>query len=206
VLKYCRKKPTPPVKQRPFLGKPLLVGVPDERISHVTDEIQVLSRLLGDAEVLLGEQATFERVCQSTSSCGVFHLAAHGLFRPEAPLLSSIRLADQWLAVQDIYNLDLSSTTLVTLSACETGLGHDAGGDDLVGLVRGFLYAGAASLIVSLWTVDDESMTRLVTGFYSHWLAGNSKVQSLRQAQLALLKEYEHPYYWAPLILVGNEK
>jgi len=206
VLKYCWKKPAPPVNQHPFLGKALLVGVPDERISHVTDEIQTLSGLLGDAEVLLGEQATFERIRESTSSCGVFHLAAHGLFRPEAPLLSSIRLADRWLAVQDIYNLDLSSTTLVTLSACETGLGHDAGGDDLVGLVRGFLSAGAASLIVSLWTVDDESMTRLVTDFYTHWLAGNSKVQSLRQAQLALLKEYEHPYYWAPLILVGNEK
>jgi len=154
---------------------------------------------------LLGEQATFERICQLTPSCGVFHLAAHGLFRPEAPLLSSIRLADRWLAVQDIYNLDLSAT-LVTLSACETGLGHDAGGDDLVGLVRGLLYAGAASLVVSLWTVDDESMTRLVTDFYSRWLAGLSKVQSLRHAQIALLQEYEHPYYWAPLILVGNQK
>ena len=200
VLKFCWKKPAPPEA-----GKPVLVGVPDERISHVTDEIRALAELFGDSDVLLGEQATFERICQLTPSCGVFHLAAHGLFRPEAPLLSSIRLADRWLAVQDIYNLDLSAT-LVTLSACETGLGHDAGGDDLVGLVRGLLYAGAASLVVSLWTVDDESMMRLVTDFYSRWLAGLSKVQSLRHAQIALLQEYEHPYYWAPLILVGNQK
>lgn len=205
VLKFCWEKPAPPVNQHPFVGKPLLVGIPDERISHVAEEIQTLAELLGDSDVLLGEQATFEHVCQFTSSCGVFHLAAHGLFRPEAPLLSSIRLADRWLAVQDIYNLDLNAT-LVTLSACETGLGRDAGGDDMVGLVRGFLYAGAASLLVSLWTVDDESMTRLVTDFYSHWLSGKSKVQSLRQAQLALLKEYEHPYYWAPLVLIGNEQ
>jgi CHAT domain-containing protein len=203
VLKFCQDKSA--TTQFPDSRKPLLVGVPDERISHVTDEIQKLSRILPDAEVLLGEQASFERVIQSISSCGVFHLAAHGLFRPEAPLLSSIRLADRWLAVQDIYNLDLSAA-LVTLSACETGLGHDAGGDDLVGLVRGFLYAGAASLVVSLWTVDDESMTRLVTDFYYHWLAGHSKVDALRQAQLGLLTEYEHPYYWSPLILVGNEK
>ncbi|PKN95407.1 MAG: hypothetical protein CVU44_01610 [Chloroflexi bacterium HGW-Chloroflexi-6] len=205
VLKFCWKKPAPPAAERPFVGKPLLVGIPDERISHVTNEIRALSGLFGNSDVLLGEQATFERVCQFTSSCGVFHLAAHGLFRPEAPLLSSIRLADRWLAVQDIYNLDLNAA-LVTLSACETGLGHDAGGDDLVGLVRGFLYAGAASLVVSLWTVDDEAMTRLVTDFYSRWLAGSSKVQALRQAQIALLREYEHPYYWAPLILVGNQK
>jgi CHAT domain-containing protein len=203
VLKFCQDKSA--VTQFPDSSKPLLVGVPDERISHVTDEIQKLSSILKDAEVLLGEQATFERVSRSISSCGVFHLAAHGLFRPEAPLLSSIRLADRWMAVQDIYNLDLSAA-LVTLSACETGLGHDAGGDDLVGLVRGFLYAGAAALVVSLWTVDDEAMTRLVTDFYSHWLAGHSKVDALRQAQLGLLTEYEHPYYWSPLILVGNEK
>lgn len=199
VLKFCWEKPARPA------GKPLLVGVPDERITNVTQEIQNLSGLFKEPEILFGEQATMERFNHSASSCGVLHLAAHGLFRPEAPLLSSIRLADQWLAVQDIYNLELNAS-LVTLSACETGLGHDAGGDDLVGLVRGFLYAGAQSLIVSLWTVDDESMTRIVTDFYANWLAGNSKSQALRQAQLNALKEYEHPYYWSPLVLVGNEK
>jgi CHAT domain-containing protein len=84
-------------------------------------------------------------------------------------------------------------------------LGNDAGGDDMVGLVRGFLYAGASSLIVSLWSVDDESMTKLTTEFYIHWLAGESKAQALRSAQLTLLKTYEHPFYWAPLVLVGSQ-
>jgi tetratricopeptide (TPR) repeat protein len=205
VLKYCWQKPVPRGDQLPFAGKPLLVGVPDERISHVDDEIQALANIFTDADVLLGEQATFYQVEQVASSAGLLHLAAHGLFRPEAPLLSSIKLADRWLTVQDVYDLDLTAS-LVTLSACETGLGHDAGGDDLVGLVRGFLYAGAASLVVSLWPVDDESMTRLVKDFYTHWLAGNSKVDALRQAQVTLMKEYEHPYYWAPLMLVGNER
>lgn len=205
VLKFCWDKPAPSGGARPFDGQPLLVGVPDERAAHVADEIRALAALFGKADVLLGEQAVFERVSSLSPQAGVLHLAAHGLFRPEAPLLSSIRLADRWLAVQDIYDLDLKAA-LVTLSACETGLGHDAGGDDLVGLVRGFLHAGAASLIVSLWTVDDESMTHLVTDFYTQWLAGNRKAQALRQAQLALLEKYEHPYYWAPLVLVGNEK
>lgn len=199
VLNFCWQKPVPAD------GKPLLVGIPDERLPHVTQEIQVLSELLKDAKVLLGEEATFERVQQAASSSGILHLATHGLFRPEAPLLSSIQLADRWLAVQDIYDLDLK-VTLVTLSACQTGLGHDAGGDDLVGLVRGFLYAGAASLLVSLWTVDDESMTQLVREFYTHWLAGNSKTEALRQAQVKLLEKYEHPYYWAPLMLTGSER
>jgi CHAT domain-containing protein len=201
VLKFCWKKPD----HATVNGRPLLVGVPDERISHVKAEIESLSAIMAGADVLLGEEATFERIKQAASSSNVLHLAAHGLFRPEAPLLSSIRLADRWLAVQDIYDLELKAR-LVTLSACETGLGHDAGGDDFVGMVRGFLYAGAASLVVSLWTVDDESMTHLMTKFYSHWLAGHSKVEALRHAQLELLKEYEHPYYWSPLILTGSEK
>jgi CHAT domain-containing protein len=199
VLKFCWEKPVS------VEGKPLLVGIPDERLPHVTKEIQALSELLKDANVLFGEEATFERVQQAASSSGILHLATHGLFRPEAPLLSSIQLADRWLAVQDIYDLELKAS-LVTLSACETGLGHDAGGDDLVGLVRGFLYAGAASLLVSLWRVDDESMTQLVQEFYTYWLAGNSKTEALRQAQIKLIEKYEHPYYWAPLMLTGSEK
>jgi tetratricopeptide (TPR) repeat protein len=205
VLKFCWNKHPGTKKQPPFSGKPLLIGIPDEYAYHITEEIQALAKLFEDADVLLGDQATFNQINTFAPASSVIHLAAHGLFRPEAPLLSSIRLADRWLAVQDIYNLDLRAE-LVTLSACETGLGHDAGGDDLVGLVRGFLHAGAASLIVSLWTVDDESMTHLITDFYTHWLAGSPKAQALRQAQLALIKKYEHPYYWAPLVLVGNEK
>jgi len=204
VLKYCWDKPSAGTNA-PIAGKPLLVGMPDERASHVAEEIHSLSKLLKGAEVLLSGQATFEQVRRSASDSGIFHIAAHGLFRPEAPLLSSIRLADGWFAVQDIYDLTLKAS-LVTLSACETGLGHDAGGDDMVGMVRGFLYAGASSLLVSLWMVDDESMTFLVTEFYSQWLAGSPKAQALRAAQLSLMNQYEHPYYWAPLVMVGNEK
>jgi len=205
VLKFCWDKPASSGVSLPFTGKALLVGVPDERAAHVTEEIQALAGLLDDADILIGEQATFAQVREAAQDCGLLHLAAHGLFRPEAPLLSSIHLFDRWLTVQDIYDLDLRAS-LVMLSACETGLGHDAGGDDLVGLVRGFLYAGASSLIVSLWSVDDISMTRLTTEFYMHWLAGQPKAQALRQAQLNLSKIYEHPFYWAPLVLVGNEK
>lgn len=204
VLKFCWDKLVSAAPSQ-LKGKPLLIGIPDERATHIKDEIQALTHLFPDAEIMLGQQAKYESVRMLSPECGILHLAAHGLFRPDAPLLSSIRLADRWMAVQDIYDLDLRAASLVTLSACETGLGHDAGGDDLVGLVRGFLYAGASSLIVSLWTVDDESMTTLVVDFYTHWLSGKPKAWALRQAQLGLLKKYEHPFYWAPLVLVGNQ-
>lgn len=205
VLKYCWDKPGPDNPEKSFNGKALLVGVPDERASHVSEEIRALQSLLGDAQVLLEQQASFEQVRRSAAESGLLHLAAHGLFRPEAPLLSSIRLADRWLAVQDVYDLELQAE-LVVLSACETGLGHDTGGDDLVGLVRGFLYAGAASLAVSLWTVDDVAMTDLVVQFYTHWLGGQDKARALQSAQQNLIQKYEHPFYWAPLVLVGNER
>jgi CHAT domain-containing protein len=205
VLNYCWNKPPRQGQGQPFDGTALLVGVPDERATQVSQEIQALSELVQGSQVLLGKDATLERVRMAAPDCGFLHLAAHGLFRPEAPLLSSIRLADQWMAVQDVYDLDLRAS-LVTLSACETGLGHDVGGDELVGLVRGFFHAGASSLLVSLWVVDDKSMTDLMIQFYTYWLAGKSKVQALRQAQLNLIKQYEHPYYWAPMVLVGNEK
>ncbi len=205
MLNYCWKKPSVQSRARPFDGIPLLVGIPDERLTQVSQEIQALAALMEDSKILLGEDATLEQVRMAVLDCGLFHLAAHGLFRPEAPLLSSIHLVDQWMTVQDVYDLDLKAS-LATLSACETGLGHDEGGDDMVGLVRGFLHAGANSLLVSLWVVDDKSMTDLMTHFYTYWLAGRSKAQALRQAQLDLIKQYEHPYYWAPMILIGNEK
>jgi tetratricopeptide (TPR) repeat protein len=204
IFGYCCNKPKSAGDSLPFVGRPLLVGVPSQQAPLVADEIQALGAMLPEANVLLGKQATFDQVGKLVPHCGLLHLAAHGLFRPEAPLLSSIELADRWLAVQDIYDLDLSEAALVVLSACETGLGKDAGGDDLVGLVRGFLYAGTSSLIVNLWTIEDKSMTRLMTEFYGHWLKGVPKARALREAQLALLGEYRHPYYWAPLILVGH--
>ncbi|HSB00741.1 MAG TPA: CHAT domain-containing protein, partial [Anaerolineales bacterium] len=205
VLNYCWNKPSAQSSGQSFDGKSLLVGIPDERATQVSQEIQALAALIHGSRVLLNEEATLERVRSAAPDCDLLHLAAHGLFRPEAPLLSSIHLADKWMAVQDVYDLDLKAS-LVTLSACETGLGHDEGGDDVVGLVRGFLHAGASSLLVSLWVVDDRSMTDLMIRFYTHWLAGKPKSQALRQAQLDILGQYKHPYYWAPMVLVGNEK
>jgi len=199
VLKFCWDKP--PSSTAP----PLLVGVPDDGITRVAEEVQTLAQLFPRAACLVGEEATFDRVRQQASNCAILHLAAHGIFRPKVPLLSGIRLVDRWMAAQDVYDLELNAS-LVTLSACESGLGQVTGGDDLVGLVRGFLYAGAASILVSLWMVDDEANARLMTEFYKALLAGETKAHALRQAQRAFWREYEHPYFWAPLELVGNER
>ena len=142
-----------------------------------------------------------------------YALAAHGSFRADNPLFSGLALADGWLTTLDIFNLRLHAS-LVTLSACETGRSVVAGGDELLGLMRAFLYAGATSLVLSQWVVDDRSTARLMERFYTHLANGQSKGAALRLAQLAFLGEgssevvfpaaYSHPYFWAPFFLVGD--
>jgi CHAT domain-containing protein len=94
----------------------------------------------------------------------------------------------------------------VTLSACETALSKIQGGDDLVGLSRGFIYAGTPSLLATLWKVDDASTAKLMELFYGNWKKGMTKPEALRQAQLTLksMPQYRHPFYWAPLVMIGD--
>ncbi|MBN2567833.1 MAG: CHAT domain-containing protein, partial [Deltaproteobacteria bacterium] len=123
------------------------------------------------------------------------------------PLDSALLLAadsnnDGLLRAADLYNLSLNAD-LVTLSACETALGRVSTGDDVVGFTRGFLYAGARSLISSLWQVDDRATRDLMVHFYIN-LSKMSKDEALRQAQLETKEQYPHPYYWAAFLLTGS--
>ncbi len=104
--------------------------------------------------------------------------------------------------------LNLQNTDLVTLSACETGLGDLINGQGVYGLQRAFLTAGARSVVMSLWVVDDDATQQLMTEFYKNYLgntpAGKGKREALRKAQLAVRKHYPHPYHWGAFVLIGN--
>jgi CHAT domain-containing protein len=93
---------------------------------------------------------------------------------------------------------------LVTLSACETGLNRAMSGDDLIGMTRGFLYAGSSNIIASLWEVDDEATAELMVTFYEKLRAGPGKAQALQEAQQALWKKFPEPRYWAAFYLTGQ--
>lgn len=108
------------------------------------------------------------------------------------------------LTVDKLYTLRLDAD-LVTLSACETGLSKVANGDDLVGLTRGFLYAGSSSIVASLWKVDDAATAELMKNFYMQ-LEKTNKRDALRSAQLETKKQYPHPYFWASFQLMGAAK
>ena len=135
----------------------------------------------------------------------ILHFSCHGYFNNTDPLSSGIALQDGILTAREIFDLRLNSE-LVTLSACETGLNESKPGDELIGLTRSLIYAGAASVIVSLWSVYDPSTRELMVEFYRQLKSGKDKATALQQAQIKIMQEdeYSHPYYWAPFILVGD--
>lgn len=183
-------------------GKPLLIGVPDSRAPHIEDEIQSIAGVYSRATVLMGAEATIDRVRDSAQTAGMIHIASHGSFRNDNPMFSAIQLGDSWLSLFDIYNLK-TSADMVTLSGCGTGMSKVVGGDELVGLVRGFLYSGARSIVVSLWDVHDRTTAEFMKTFYSTLASGGTRWQSLRSAVLKLKTAHQHPYYWAPFIGIG---
>ncbi|HEU5236919.1 MAG TPA: CHAT domain-containing protein, partial [Pyrinomonadaceae bacterium] len=183
-------------------GTPLIIGVPDVRAPEILDEVKNIAAVLENATVLLGEDATAANVQDQVRTAHIVHIASHGSFRNDNPMFSSIQLGDSWLSLFDIYNLK-TSADLVTLSGCGTGMSKIVGGDELVGLVRGFLYSGARSLVVSLWDVHDRATADLMKTFYSRLAVGENRWSSLRYAVLALKQKQPHPYYWAPFIGIG---
>jgi CHAT domain-containing protein/predicted negative regulator of RcsB-dependent stress response len=146
------------------------------------------------------------------------HFATHGLLNNIHPELSGIVLSlvdqkgrqqDGFLRLQDIFNLKLSAE-LVVLSACQTGLGREIKGEGLIGLARGFMYAGAPRIVASLWKVDDQATSELMQRFYQGMLGPErlSAAGALRQAQLSIWKQkqWREPYYWAAFVLQGEWK
>lgn len=197
VLRYCLAKPEGEFERA------LLVGVADEQTPRVREELAALAPLFAEASTLLDDAATIAALREGAASADVLHLACHGQFRPDSPLFSSLRLGDGWLTARDAYTLD-TRAGLVTLSACETGVSAVAPGDELLGLVRGFLYAGAPTLLLSLWTVDDEATAELMRDFYTTLRAGARPAAALRSAQLRQMRERPHPFFWSPFVITGR--
>jgi len=145
----------------------------------------------------------------------IVHFATHGLLSNEHPELSGLVLSlvnnrgqpqDGFLELEDIYNLHLP-VELVVLSACDTGLGQEMNGEGLVGLTRGFMYAGATRVVASLWSVNDAATSELMARFYKEMQQGKMKpAAALRAAQIQVWKQkmWTSPYYWAAFQIQGD--
>ncbi|MGB8647934.1 MAG: CHAT domain-containing protein [Anaerolineae bacterium] len=191
----------------------LLCGVQDfagraDPLDDTRNEIQGLAALAGEkACVWWQKDATREKVIEwnqtrKLRSFDILHLATHAVINPRSPHSSHIMLADRDLTVLDVLDLELNAR-LVTLSGCSSAEGQAGHGDELLGLARAFLYAGARALVASLWAVEDESTALLMTNFYANLIEGESIAQALRQAQLTLHRQGLAPFQWAPFIALG---
>lgn len=182
---------------------PLLMGYADERAPWIRREIEAIRAIFPAAKSYTGQSATGERLRLLAPDARFLHIASHGRFRAEQPFFSGLLLADGWLTIPQIYQLRLKAD-LVTLSGCETGIHEVSGGDELLGLTRGFLYAGASSMLVSLWRVADDSTAFFMKEFYSGLASGLPKWQSWQKALLHARSRNPHPYFWGPFLLLGK--
>jgi hypothetical protein len=201
------------------------VGVADvggrfPRLPFSRQEAEEIVALAPAGQWMKAVDFTANKATATSSELGqyrIVHFATHGLLNSEHPELSGIVLSrvdeerksqDGFLRLHEVYNLDLPAE-LVVLSACQTALGKEIKGEGLVGLTRGFMYAGAARVVASLWRVDDEATTELMKRFYQGMLReGQRPVAALRAAQVSLWKEkrWRTPYYWAAFVLQGEWK
>lgn len=183
-------------------GALVLAHTREGRLPQTIAEAQIVNKLFGGT--LLAEESA-NRMAMQTQPVKILHIAAHGEHRLDQPDLSFLQLADGQLYADDMLQQDLSYE-LVTLSACETGRANVAASDELIGLGRGFLYAGAGALLVSLWRVEDISTLNFMEQMYKSLSAGASKAAALREAQRSLITENRemHPAFWGAFQLIGN--
>lgn len=192
-----RRSTQPP---RPLVGL-LALAVPDDLGPQISDEAQLLSNR-PDAYVLRGEMASSKALAAHTPGPARVHLACHGLYRPDNPLFSALKLGDGWLTSADVLDLDLGGA-LVVLSACESGR-MSVRTAEPVGLAWAFLAAGASGVIVSQWLVDDAVTVDVMRALHTHLDAGIPTAEALRRAQLDVAIDHSHPYYWAPFVYVAG--
>lgn len=184
------------------------------RLPNTEKEVREVGRLFSNARLLIGPDASKEKVKEEDLTTRRYVLfSTHGILGNEIPYIRQPALVlnlvgnnkeDGFLTATEIFNMNLNAD-LVGLSACQTGLGIQSAGEGVVGLSRAFMYAGTDSVLVSLWSVSDESTYKLMVKFFEGLNKGMDKLTALKEAKHYLLMNgYDNPFYWAPFILMGE--
>jgi CHAT domain-containing protein len=197
VFAHCQEK------SMHAAGAPLILGVPDAQAPLILQEVRAVADILPESELIVGSAANERTLREKGLQSRLIHIATHGRFRQDNPMFSGICLGDAYLSLYDLYQLKLNAE-LVTLSGCATGMNVVTPGDELLGLVRGLLFAGAHSVLLSLWDVHDQSTADFMTCFYRRLEDGKDKSSALQGAMIELRERYPHPYHWAPFTLTGK--
>lgn len=184
-------------------------------LPEAEEQVKALQRLYGaeHSKIYLGAEAREERVKMDAGKYRILHLATHGILDDASPMYSYVVLAnegentrdDGFLEAWEIMNLNLDAD-LVVLSACETARGRVGAGEGMIGFTWALFVAGSPSTVVSQWKVDAASTATLMLEFHRSLRANNSKARALQQAALKVLRDrrYQHPFYWAPFVLIGD--
>jgi CHAT domain-containing protein len=188
------------------------------RLPYTRNEAETVSKLApaNQQKISLDFEATRDlALSDELKNYRIVHFATHGILNSKNPAMSGLvfslvdkdgKFRNGFLRTDETYNLKLSAD-LVVLSGCKTGLGKEIRGEGLVGMTRGFMYAGASRVMVSLWDVDDQATAELMKFFYQNLLGKKMGYgQSLRQAQLSMIKDkkYSAPFYWSAFTLQGE--
>lgn len=180
-------------------------------------EVEEIAGVLNQTGYYTGARATKAQFMQLAPEAGIIHIASHGIANDTASGYSFVALTAESnnpdsnrLYARELYNLQLQAA-MVVLSACETGIGELKKGEGVISLARAFAYAGAKSVISTLWSVNDASTTAIMRALYKRLRAGDSKAQALQTAKIAYLESREddlaaHPFYWSAYIAVGDMK
>ena len=177
------------------------------RLRHAEEEAEGIAFTLG-GQALTGPASKRDALFQRAADARYLHISCHGQFDPDTPLASSLHLAaGETLTAQEVLDNLRLRCELVTLSACESGLSTVRRGDELMGLVRAFMLAGAPAVVATLWRVDERSTRLLMERFYYELASGVHPATALHRSQIFLRNlnlDYADPFYWAPFVLVGN--
>ncbi|MGL5003986.1 MAG: CHAT domain-containing protein, partial [Casimicrobium sp.] len=191
------------IERQPIGMKQVVAVGESSRLQHADLEAREIAHLFDQKEMLLNSEATVAAFVESSARADVLHVACHAQFRSDNPAFSALHLVDAPFSARDAEFLTLRQG-IVTLSACETGSFQQSRGDEMIGLVRGFLIAGASRVLASLWPVDDAITRDFMKCFYGELILGKNAASALRSAQFAVRKKHLHPYYWGAFTLYAG--
>lgn len=180
-----------------------VAGVPSEQLPAVVAEVERVRSSLTGWTVQTDLQPSIDSLRREGKRSQLVHIAAHGMLRRDNPAYSFVELADGPLFVHDLADLRLHASTVV-LTACSSGRGAAPAGDEWIGLARGFLQAGASSVVASLWPIQDEPTLELMEPFYAAFAAGDPPPIALGKAMRALMVSRPHPWHWASFASLGG--
>ena len=195
ALRGLRSHPRP-------LRRVLAVGSGGQ-LAHTTEEANRVVQWFASGVALTGTQARVEAVIAGAPAADVLHLACHATFRHDNPRFSALHLEGGALTAEQVETLHLGPCTVV-LSACDTGLSEVGSGDEVIGLVRAFMIAGAVRVVASLWPVEDGTTAEFMGHFYRSLVATRTPAAALAEAQQAMAADHGHPFHWSAFVLYGG--